>query len=106
MILKTCAKAQCVAKLPTHAKKSKEIAEKCDYQDAIKKAQKELYGDLIESVKLLKKFRYNEDESVALNAVKHHLKLAGLEIERQEVSGPDGQPLGVIVLPPLKKEGA
>lgn len=55
--------------------------------DLVKEAQKALLGDLLESIKLLKDMRFSEDESVSLNAIKHHLKLAGLEKERTEHSG-------------------
>jgi len=41
---------------------------------------------LKESVKELINLTRSGDESIRLNAVKHHLKLAGLEVEKSEVN--------------------
>lgn len=71
-------------KLPGYKERSKRIAEACNHSELLKKAQDELYKELTESVVMLKKKRLSSDETISLNAIKHHLKLAGLEVERTE----------------------
>jgi len=67
-----------------HTERSRQIAEACENADLVKLAQDEIFGGLADSVKILKELRYSEEPAVQLSAIKHHLKLAGLEIERSE----------------------
>jgi hypothetical protein len=67
-----------------HQERSKKIAEACENADLVRLAQDEIFGGLADSVKILKELRYSEEPNVQLNAIKHHLKLAGLEVDRSE----------------------
>lgn len=64
--------------------RSKEILEDCEKNDPISDARELIKKDLIDSVTKLKSLTSSADDSVALSAIKHHLKLAGLEIDQAE----------------------
>lgn len=72
-------------KVSDYNERSSKIAEICANDKALLEARAEIFKDLIGSVRLLKKLRNDSsDPSIQLQAVKHHLKLAGLEIDRSE----------------------
>lgn len=83
-------------KEPDYFERSKLIQDECDNDVALKQARHAVFHDLVESVQQLKALRGSSDESVALAAIKHHLKLAGLEVEHVKYDGVKVQ----ICLPP------
>ena len=70
-----------------YAEKSKIIKDVCDNDVALKAAREEIYKELTQSISIIKQLRYSEDQSIQLKAVKEHLTLAGLYVEKVEHSG-------------------
>lgn len=70
-----------------YAEKSKKIKDVCDNDVALKAAREEIYKELTQSISIIKQLRYSEDQSIQLKAVKEHLTLAGLYVEKVEHSG-------------------
>lgn len=71
---------------PDYEERSEKIAKECENDIALKAARKLIYEHLINSTKGLIDLTDNEDAALRLQAIKHHLKIGGLEVERSEAS--------------------
>lgn len=78
---------------PGYEQRSKEIAAECANEEVLKKIREEIFKDLDQSLACLKEMRFSDDENIALRAVKEHLTLAGLYVEKVEHTGKNGQPI-------------
>lgn len=74
-------------KAKDYNKRSAKHAQECDNDTALKAAREEIYKELTQSISIIKQLRYSEDQSIQLKAVKEHLTLAGLYVEKVEHSG-------------------
>lgn len=75
-------------KLPDYDERSAHIAQVCADLDRkmIEEVSSVIRESLKESAKELVNLTKSDDESIRLQAVKHHLKLGGLEVDRTEVN--------------------
>lgn len=75
-------------KLPEYEERSAllEQEDALEEKASIREVTSIIRHSLKESVKELINLTRSGDESIRLNAVKHHLKLAGLEVEKSEVN--------------------
>lgn len=75
-----------VNRLPDYQEKSQLVKEICENDVALKEARDEIFKPLVESVRKLIKHTNSPEDSVSLKAIIEHLKIAGLYVEKSEVS--------------------
>lgn len=77
-----------VPKLPDYEERTAALAKQCEENErkTLAEVSSVLLAALKASAEELVNLTASSDESIRLQAVKHHLKLAGLEIEKSEVN--------------------
>ena len=84
---------------PDYEQRSAALRKKVDEQESKNFALAKLMIDkmVVESVEALGKLLKNKSAKVKLGAIKQVHSVAGLEIQRIEASGKDGQPLTLVI---------
>jgi hypothetical protein len=78
-----------VNRVQDYEERSKQIADECANEDALKAAREAIFGDLVDSVSYLKEVVKSplQETKDRIKAAVEHCKMAGLYIERVEHTG-------------------